>query len=75
LVPELPRYLKELFLLAQKGDRQGIIRNLSMIVKGYRPDLAFHGFAITEDGFAAESPETGPQLPLPPGSPPSKSIH
>jgi len=75
LVPELPRDLKELFLLAQKGDRQGIIRNLSMIVKGYRPDLAFHGFAITEDGFAAESPETGPQLPLPPGSPPSKSIH
>ena len=75
LVPELPRDLKELFLLAQKGDRQGIIRNLSMIVKGYRPDLAFHGFAITEDGFAAESPETGPQFPLPPGSPPSKSIH
>ncbi|HJX73715.1 MAG TPA: nucleoside-diphosphate sugar epimerase/dehydratase, partial [Candidatus Deferrimicrobiaceae bacterium] len=75
LVPELPRDLKELFLLAQKGDRQGIIRNLSMIVKGYRPDLAFHGFAITEDGFAAESPETGPQLSLPPGSPPSKSIH
>jgi len=75
LVPELPRHLEELFLLAQKGDRQGIIRNLSMIVKGYRPDLAFHGFSITEGGFAAESPETGPQLPLPPGSSPSKSIH
>jgi FlaA1/EpsC-like NDP-sugar epimerase len=75
LVPELPRYLEELFLVAQKGDRQGIIRNLSMIVKGYRPDLAFHGFSIPEGGFAAESPEAVPQLPLPPGSPASKSIH
>ena len=75
LVPELPRYLEGLFLLAQKGDRQGIIRSLGMIVKGYRPDLAFHGFAVHESGFAAEPSETGPQLPLPPGSPPSKSIH
>ena len=75
LFPELPRYLEELVLLAQKGDRQGIIRILSMIVKGYRPDLAFHGFAITEDGFVAESHETDPPFPLSPGSPPSRSIH
>jgi FlaA1/EpsC-like NDP-sugar epimerase len=75
LFPDLPRYLEELVLLAQKGDRQGVIRNLSMIVKGYSPDFAFHGFAVSQGSFAAESPETGLESTLPPGSPPSKSIH
>jgi FlaA1/EpsC-like NDP-sugar epimerase len=75
MFPDLPRYLEELVLLAQKEDRQGVIRNLSRIVKGYRPDFAFHGFAVSQGGFAAELPETGLKSTLPPGSPPSKSIH
>jgi FlaA1/EpsC-like NDP-sugar epimerase len=75
LFPDLPRYLEELIFLAQKGDRQGVIRNLSMIVKGYSPDFAFHGFAVPERDLDAGSRETGLDLPSPPGSPPSKSIH
>ena len=75
LFPDLPRYLEELVLLAQKGDRQGVIRNLSRIVKGYSPDFAFHGFAVSQGSFVAESPETGLESTLLPGSPPSKSIH
>jgi FlaA1/EpsC-like NDP-sugar epimerase len=75
LFPDLPRCLEELVLHAQKGDRQGVIRNLSMIVKGYRPDFAFHGLAVSQEGFAAESPVTVLESPPPPDSPPSKSIH
>lgn len=75
LFPDLPGYLEELILLAQKGERQGVIRNLSMIVKGYTPDFAFHGFAVSQDRFAAEPPETGLKPTHPPGSTPSKSIH
>jgi len=75
LTPDLPRCLAELILLSKQENRQGIIRSLREIVKGYKPDLAFHGFSIPEEDLDAGSRETVIDLPPPPGSPPSKSIH
>src|SRR4030065_1624351 len=47
-----------------------ILRTVAILVTALSLSLAFHGFAIIEGGFAAESPATGPQLPPPPRSPP-----
>ena len=38
LISELPLFLDKLFSFAVDENREGVIRKLSMMVKGYRPD-------------------------------------
>ena len=68
--PEWARRLDRLAELARRGDSPGVIRELDVLVSGYRPDYAFHGGA--EPAPAAEEQEP---LPLLQPRPPSKSVH
>jgi FlaA1/EpsC-like NDP-sugar epimerase len=67
LIPELPRILEELLSFASGENWEGVIRKLSGIVKGYRPDYLFHGIAAPPDHFSAD-----PRKPVV-ESPPSSS--
>ncbi|MGA7104453.1 MAG: nucleoside-diphosphate sugar epimerase/dehydratase [Candidatus Deferrimicrobiaceae bacterium] len=75
LVPELPCFLEELFAFAIEENREGVIRKLSMIVKGYRPDYLFHGIAAPHDQLSADSPKPAVVSPPSSGSFPPKTIH
>jgi FlaA1/EpsC-like NDP-sugar epimerase len=58
--------LDRLIELAAKGDRLGVVRQLSLLVKGYTPHYRFHGIDFPAEGISAP-----PILPFPP----SESIH
>ena len=75
LLPDLPRFLADLLLSAINGHREGVIRKLDMIVKGYRPDYRFHGIAAHHDHLSADPPRSAAASPPPPGGSPPKTIH
>jgi len=72
LIPELPRFLEELLSFAIEENREGVIRKLSMIVKGYRPDYLFHGIAAPHDLFSSDPTRPAVVPPPPWGLPPRK---
>jgi len=75
LIPELPPFLIELFSFANEENREGVIRKLGMMVKGYRPDYLFHGIAASPHYSSADPPK--PAVVSAPSSGPSrpKTIH
>jgi len=75
LFPNLPRSLDDLFSFAIDENRVGVIRKLSMIVKGYRPDYPFHGIAAPPHYSSADPPKPAVVSPPPSGPSPSKIIH
>ena len=75
LIPELPRYLEELLSFAIEENREGVIRKLSMIVKGYRPDYLFHGISAPPDHFSAGPRKPAVESPPSAGPSPPKTIH
>jgi FlaA1/EpsC-like NDP-sugar epimerase len=75
LIPELPRFLEELLSFAIEENREGVIRKLSMIVKGYRPDYLFHGISAPHDHFSADPLKPAVVSPPSSGSSPPKTIH
>jgi len=75
LLPELPRFLEELLAFAIEENREGVIRKLSMIVKGYRPDYLFHGIAAPHDHISADLPKPAVVSPPSSGPSPPKTIH
>jgi FlaA1/EpsC-like NDP-sugar epimerase len=75
LVPELPRFLEELLAFAIEENREGVIRKLGMIVKGYRPDYLFHGIAAPHDHTSADPPKPAVVSPPSSGPSPPKTIH
>ncbi|MGB3400465.1 MAG: nucleoside-diphosphate sugar epimerase/dehydratase, partial [Candidatus Deferrimicrobiaceae bacterium] len=75
LIPELPRFLEELLAFAIEENREGVIRKLSMIVKGYRPDYLFHGIAAPHDHISADPHKPAVVSPPSSGPSPPKTIH
>jgi FlaA1/EpsC-like NDP-sugar epimerase len=75
LISELPLFLDKLFSFAIDENREGVIRKLSMMVKGYRPDYLFHGIAAPPHHSSADPNK--PPVVSPPSSGPSppKTIH
>jgi len=75
LIPELPRFLEELLSFAIEENREGVIRKLSMIVKGYHPDYLFHGIDVPHDHISAGPPKPAVVSPPSSGPSPPKTIH
>jgi len=75
LIPELPRFLEELLSLANEENREGVIRKLSMIVRGYHPDYLFHGIDVPHDHISAGPPKPAVVSPPSSGPSPPKTIH
>jgi FlaA1/EpsC-like NDP-sugar epimerase len=66
--------LAQLLQYAMLGDRQGVVRTLGVLVKGYTPDYAFHGIVRKPEKMTDVGPSPETDL-YPPVTPPSKSLH
>lgn len=75
LISELPLFLDKLFSFAIDENREGVIRKLSMMVKGYRPDYLFHGIAAPPHHSSADPNKPAVVSPPSSGPPPPKTIH
>jgi FlaA1/EpsC-like NDP-sugar epimerase len=75
LISELPLFLDQLFSFAIDENREGVIRKLSMMVKGYRPDYLFHGIAAPRDHISADPNKSAVVSPPSSGPSPPKTIH
>ena len=77
--PSWAKELEELIVCAITGARSCVVEKLDFLVKGYRPNYAFHGILPPMARPAADSAAAVPPPPDPGRSPdadlPSKSVH
>jgi FlaA1/EpsC-like NDP-sugar epimerase len=76
--PSWSKQLEELIVSAVTGERHAVVEKLDGLVKGYRPDYAFHSVGIRVTAGASAPASTGDAAPDSPPhlrSPSSKSVH